>query len=121
MALLRLTAPWGAPVNGVRLLLIPPATIPATGSIELAGLLENESRRDNHLLFDFAAASIVVDGKVYEHPVVVWNGPTHLPINSVMVRSIDLPEEVLDGKTHRIQIRAASAASNEIFVTVPRR
>jgi hypothetical protein len=51
----------------------------------------------------------------------VWNGPTHLPINSVMVRSIDLPEEVLDGKTHRIQIRAASAASNEIFVTVPRR
>lgn len=121
VALLRLAAPWGAPVNGVRLLLVGPASLPASGDIRLAGLLENESRRVNYLLFDFARAAMIVDGQVYEHPVVVWDGNASLPINAISVRSFVLPAEVFDGKTHRVQIRAASAVSNEIVLTLPRR
>jgi hypothetical protein len=122
VALLRLTAPWGPPVKGVRLLLIPPVAIPASGNIQLAGLLENESKVPNGLLFEFTFAAMIVDGKVYaRRPFTTWDGPVDLPINSVFVRSFELPDEVLDGNTHRIQIRAASAVSNEIVLTVPRR
>ena len=120
VALLRLTAPWGASINGVRLLLIPPATVPASGKIQFAGLLENESRPANNLLLmDFVSAAVIVDGKVYEHPIGVWDGPAHVPINAVTVRSFELPDDALDGKSHRVQIRAASAFSNEIVVTAP--
>jgi hypothetical protein len=121
VALLRLTASWGPPAKGVRLLLIPPATRPASGNIQLAALLENENRAPNGLLFEFTFASLIVDGKVYTRPFTVWDGPVDLPINSVYVRSFELPAEVLDGNTHRIQISTASAVSNEIVLTVPRR
>jgi hypothetical protein len=122
VSLLRLIAPWGAASNGVRLLLVSPARIPASGRLQIAALIENESVRGfNGILLPFLYGTVIVDGKSYERqmndPII---GSFGLSVNDVSARAIELPVEVLDGRTHRIQFRVGSAVSNELTLTLPR-
>jgi len=121
ISLLRLTAPWGQPSDGVRLLLVAPATVPETGRTRIAALMENGSNREqNSLLMSFFGADVIVDGKLYPHPLSIWDGNAMLRVNAVNVRAIDLPEESLDGRIHTVQIRAANAVSNILTLRLPK-
>jgi len=66
ISLLRLTAAWGRPSEGIRILLVAPATLPETGRIQVAVLMENGgSYTNNSLLMAFFSGSVIVDGVLF--------------------------------------------------------
>jgi hypothetical protein len=117
IALMRLTAPWGPPSNGIRLLLLPPEKPVLPGPIQVAAVIENEGDRDVDILG--TPGDVIVDGKKYENRgSVIVDGSVTLRVNDVAVRTIDLAGLISDGVPHRVEYRLGTATSNQLTMQV---
>jgi hypothetical protein len=117
VALMRLTASWGPPSNGIRLLLLPAGNAKLPELNRSAVVIENVGDRDLNILG--TAGAVIVDGKKYENrDSVVEDGIVTLRVNDVAVRAIDLSGLISDDAVHRVEYRLGTAASNQLTMQI---
>jgi len=120
VAFMRLTAPWGQPSNGVRLLLLP-----ASGAVadrkRVVVVIENAGDRDMNILGP-PGGELIVDGTRYQYrdPVIMDGNPT-LRVNDVAAHAIDLSGLIRSGGTHSVEYQLGTARSNRLTVRGPAR
>jgi len=99
IALMRLTASWGQPSNGVRLLLLPSKGA-APDQIRVVAVIENVGDRQADLLGP-PGGDWIVDGTRYQRKdPVIMDGITALGVNDVAAHAIDLTGLITGGGTH---------------------
>jgi len=114
LALLRLTAQWGAPTDQIRVLVLPPDKLTVPGRIPVAALIENVGNRDLGALRS-TGGMWVIDGK--EYPAIDrprWDGNMNVPVNEVDVRAVDLSPAISTPGTHSFSYRLLGATSNQL-------
>jgi len=120
IAFMRLTASWGTPSNGIRLLLLPPEGPVMADRIRVAVVIENVGDRDLDILGP-PGGDVIVDGKRYEHKdSVITDGNITLRVNDVATRAIDLSGLIADGGLHRIEYQLGTATSNQLTIQARR-
>lgn len=120
IALMRLTASWGPPSNGIRLLLLPSESPGATGHVQVVAVIENVGDRDLDILGP-PGGDLIVDGTRYQQKdPVIWDGFTTLGVNDVAAHAIDLSGLIVDGRLHRVEYQLGTAHSNQLTLKVPR-
>ncbi|MGD0228527.1 MAG: HEAT repeat domain-containing protein [Terriglobia bacterium] len=113
IALLRLTASWGQPSNGIRLLLLPPGNVQSSAPIQLTALIENTGDRPLDILA--TSGDVIVDGKAYSRrDSLIMDGNITLSVNDVALRSIGLTGLIIDGGVHKVEYRLENAVSNQL-------
>jgi hypothetical protein len=120
LALLRITAPWGRPERGLRLLIVAPDR-PVDRRLRFASLIENVGDSEMPELRHRPGVWIV-DGQEYSSvDTVKWDGTMNVHPNEVDVRAVDLSNvrALSTPGTHSVQYRLLGATSNIVTVTVP--
>jgi hypothetical protein len=117
IALMRLTAPWGTPSNGIRLLLLASANSVLPGPIQVAIVIENVGDQDSTILG--TSGNVIVDGKTYgnKDPVIV-DGDYTLRVNGVAVHAIDLTGLITNPGIHSVEYRRGTAISNQLTLQI---
>jgi HEAT repeat protein len=117
IALLRLTAPWGQPSGGIRLLLLPPIDPRLSAPIQVTAVIENVGDKPLEILA--TSGDVIVDGMPYSHrDTVIMDGNPWLRVNDVDGRSIDLTGLIIVGGLHHVEYRLESAISNQLILNV---
>jgi hypothetical protein len=117
IALMRLTAPWGPPTNGIRLLLLPSEN-PETSKSRVIVVIENVGDRDLNILGSLG--DVIVDGTKYERSApAIYDGNITLRVNDVAAYPIDLSGLVTSGGSHYVQYQLGAAKSNRLTMQVP--
>lgn len=117
IALLRLTAPWGQPSNGIRLLLLAPHDTRLSAPIEVTAIIENTGDKPLDILA--TSGDVIVDGKTYSHrDTLIMDGDITLRVNDVAMRSIGLTGLITTGGLHQIEYRLENAVSNQLTLNV---
>jgi HEAT repeat protein len=120
IALLRLTAAWGAPSEGIRLLLLPLEGSGMPGRVRAVAVIENVGDRDRNILGP-PGGDAIVDGTRHQHKIsVVMDGDCTLRVNDVRGEVIDLSDVIVDGGIHRVEYQLGAAHSNQLTLGVPR-
>jgi hypothetical protein len=118
IALMRLTASWGPPSNGVRLLLLPSKGT-APGQIRVVAVIENVGDRDVDVLGP-PGGDLIVDGTRYQqNDPVIMDGNVALRVNDVAAHAIDLSGLITGGGTHLVEYQLGTARSNQLTLRVP--
>jgi hypothetical protein len=117
IALMRLTALWGPPSNGIRLLLLPSESAAPPGHIRVVAVIENVGDRDLDILGP-PGGDLIVDGTRYPQrdPVIV-DGSITLRVNDVAAHAIDLSG--LSSGIHGVEYQLGTANSNQLTLQVP--
>lgn len=119
IALMRLTASWGPPSNGIRLLLLPSEKRAMPGQIRVIAVIENVGDHDLNILGP-PGGDVMVDGTWYQHKdSVIMNGNITLRVNDVAAHAIDLSGLIADGGLHRVEYQLGTAKSNQLSLQVP--
>jgi len=117
IALLRLTASWGQPSNGIRLLLLAPHDARLSAPIQVTAIIENTGDRPLDILA--TSGDVIVDGKTYSHrDTLIASGGITLRVNDVTVRPIVLTGLITDGGLHEVEYRLENAISNQLTLNV---
>ena len=117
IALLRLTAPWGQPSGGIRLLLLPPIDPRLSAPIQVTAVIENVGDKPLEILA--TSGDVIVDGMPYSHrDTLIMDGNPWLRVNDVAGRSIDLTGLIIVGGLHHVEYRLESAISNQLSLNV---
>ena len=114
VALLRISAPWGAPTDQIRLLIMPPDTLTVRGSIQVAALIENVGNKDLPTL-GMTSGVWVINGK--EYPAIDrprWDGNMNIAVNNLDIRAVDLSPAISAPGTHSVHYRLLGATSNQL-------
>jgi len=120
IALLRLSASWGAPSDGIRLLLLPSEISAMPGQVRAVAVIENVGDRDRDIS-GLPDGYVIVDGARYQQNVfMVLDGPITLRVNDVKAVEIDLSGLIVDAGPHRVESRLGTANSNQLTLGVPR-
>jgi hypothetical protein len=118
IALMRLTAPWGPPSNGVRLLLLPSKGA-EPDQIRVVAVIENVGDREADLLGP-PDGDLIVDGTRFQRKdPVIMDGVTALGVNDVAAHAIDLSGLITGGGMHHVEYRLGTAKSNQLILQVP--
>jgi len=117
IALLRLTGSWGAPSNGVRLLLLSSEGSSGPDANRVVVVVENVGDRDLEILGP-SAGDVIVDDNTYddEYPWGTFDGHATLRVNAVAARAVDLSSWIGDHGTHRVEYQYKTATSNKLTV-----
>jgi hypothetical protein len=119
IALMRLTASWGSPSNGIRLLLLPSENRAMPGQIRVIAVIENVGDHDLNILGP-PGGDVMVDGTRYQHKdSVIMDGNITLRVNDVAAHAIDLSGLIADGGLHRVEYQLGTANSNQLSLQVP--
>jgi hypothetical protein len=117
IALMRLTAPWGPPSDGIRLLLLPYEERAET-SQRVVAVIENVGDHDLDILGP-PGGSVIVDG--VRHPKkdsVIMDGSITLRVNDVSAHAIDLSGLISGGGLHHVEYQLGTATSNQLNLPV---
>jgi hypothetical protein len=118
IALMRLTASWGQPSNGVRLLLLPSESAAPPGQAVVA-VVENVGDRDLDILGP-PGGDVIVDGTKYkQRDPVIMDGNITLRVNGVAAHAINLSGLITSSGTHYVEYQLGTAKSNKLTVQVP--
>jgi hypothetical protein len=118
IALMRLTAPWGSPSNGVRLLLLP-SKGSSSDQNRVVAVIENVGDRDADILGP-PGGDLIVDGIRYQHKgPVIMDGNITLRVDDVSAYAIDLTGLIRSGGTHHVEYQLGTAISNRLTLQVP--
>ena len=115
---MRLTASWGLPSNGIRLVLLPSESAAPPGQIGVVAVIENVGDRDLDILGPLGG-DVIVDGTRYRRDSVIMDGNTTLRVNDVAAHGIDLSGLITSGGTHRVEYELGTANSNQLTLQVP--
>jgi hypothetical protein len=119
IALMRLTASWGPPSNGIRLLLLPSENRSMAGQIRVIAVIENVGDHDLNILGP-PGGDVMVDGTRYQHKdSVIMDGNITLKVNDVAAHAIDLSGLIADGGLHRVEYQLGTASSNQLSLQGP--
>ena len=118
IALMRLTASWGPPSDGIRLLLLPSENPAMHGQIRVVAVVENVGDRDLDIL-GAPGGDVIVDGTRYHRDSVITDGSITLRVNDVAVHAIDLSGLIAEGGPHRVEYQLGTANSNQLTVEIP--
>jgi hypothetical protein len=119
VALLRLTADWGASSGGVRLLLLPPEKLTRSGRIMMVAVIENTGDTDRRILMGDPPGALIVDERAYPQGPMILDGNPYLGVNHLYPHAVDLSSWLADGRSHRIQYELGSASSNTLILQLP--
>lgn len=119
IALMRLTADWGASSDGIRLLLLPPEKLSRSSGNMMVVVIENTGDKPRRLLMGEPPGFLVVDGRRIRQGPIIIDGNPDLGANSVYPAAIDLTPLLADGRSHRIHYEIGSASSNTLILQVP--
>jgi len=118
IALMRLTASWGTPSDGIRLLLLPSES-PTPRQIQVIAVIENVGDHDLDILGP-PGGNVIVDGTRYERSdPAIMDGNTALRVNDVAPHAIDLSSLITSGGTHYVEYQLRAAKSNRLTLQVP--
>lgn len=118
VALLRISAPWGASTDQIRLLVTPPDKLTVPGRIQVAALIENVGNKDLAMLRNTSGVW-VINGR--EYPAIdrpMFDGNFNVAVNGVDVRVVDLSPAITVPGTHSAHYRLLGATSNQLTITV---
>jgi hypothetical protein len=116
---MRLTASWGQPSNGVRLLLLPSESAAPPGQTRVVAVVENVGDRDLDILGP-PGGDVIVDGTKYkQRDPVIMDGNITLRVNDVAAHAINLSGLITSGGTHYVEYQLGTAKSNQLTVQVP--
>jgi hypothetical protein len=118
IALMRLTAPWGSPSNGIRLLLLP-SKGSSSDQNRVVAVIENVGDRAAEILGP-PGGDLIVDGIRYQHrDPVIMDGIITLGVNDVAAHAIDLSGLITGGGTHHVEYQLRTAKSNQLTLQAP--
>ena len=118
IAFMRLTASWGQPSNGVRLMLLPSKGA-APDQIRVVAVIENVGDRGAELLGP-PGGDLIVDGTRFQRKdPAIMDGVTALGVNDVAAHAIDLSGLITGGGTHLVEYQLGTARSNQLTLRVP--
>ena len=116
---MRLTASWGMPSEGIRLLLLPLENSAVPSQVRVVAVTENVGDHDVDILGP-PGGELIVDGARYQHKdSVVIDGSTTLRVNDVAVRAISLSGVIGASEFHRVEYQLGAAHSNQLILRVP--
>jgi hypothetical protein len=119
VALMRLTADWGPPSAGIRILMLPPGHPVTKESVKTAVVIENVGTTDLDGV-PTGSGQVIVDGKIFDEPqMTVINGNITLRVNDVQAREVDLSNLIATSGLHRVQYRFGTAESNTLVLRIP--
>jgi HEAT repeat protein len=114
IALLRLTAAWGAPSEGIRLLLLPLESSGMPGQVRTMAVIENVGDHDRTVLSP-PGGYVIVDGTRHQRKIAeVVDGNYTLRVNDVRPEVIDLSDVIVDGGIHHVEYQLGAAHSNQL-------
>lgn len=130
-ALMLLTAGWGRPSGGVRLLLLLPLHAEVGNSIQVTTMLQNvgDKAMPFYLNPSAASAELLVDGRKYPYPLYTQTQQEALDSgslefqdslgpNAVRSNTIDLSPMITEAGIHHIRTHWGTAVSNELILEV---
>ena len=118
IALLRLTAPWGEPVGGIRLLLVPMEHTDVGRNCRIALVIENQSAKEQCAVSHLADGVLTINGVRHSTAPGGCEGTFPIAHHGVWLDSGDLKPFITTPGTYRIQFSTGKATSNEVLVTV---
>ena len=115
---MRLTASWGSPSNGIRLLLLPSKGSSSDQNLVVA-VIENVGDRDADILGP-PGGDLIVDGIRYQHKdPVIMDGNITLRVEDVAAHAIDLSGLIRSVGTHHVEYQLGTAKSNQLTLQAP--
>ncbi len=118
IALLRLTAPWGEPVDGIRLLLVPLDHTDVGRNCRIALVIENHSAKERHAVGYLANGVLIIDGVRHSAAPGGFEGAFSIGQHGVWLDDCGLKPFITTPGTYRIQFSTGNATSNEVLVEV---
>ena len=114
MSYLRLTGPWGKPVDGVRLLLLGPAKAAPAGPVKLALLVENAGDKVLNII-PYLSGNLFVNDVPHDVAPGMWDGLCTLQVGEVWIWPYDLSRMIAGPGSYKVRYEVGDAKSGTIY------
>lgn len=118
IALLRLTAPWGEPVDGIRLLLMPMDHTDVDRNCRIALVIENLSTKESNAVRYLVDGVLTINGVRHSAAPKGFMGAFPIAHHGIWLDDCDLKPFITTPGTYRISYSTHHAVSNEVLVEV---